>query len=94
MINLNENHSCSKDHYGWELRSYFDSEDKKGNPIRSFKRSYYGKFEHVLNQAIDVECGGCESLEELRSLLLKAGECRLDVITKKEKLDNDNGVGV
>lgn len=78
MIELNEDFSFERDHYGWKLHHWVDGEDKDGNPKRHRHTTYYANLRNLSVAVVDRMVGGCGSMEELTSLLSQAE----DVVTK------------
>ena len=77
-IKITENLSIEPYAHGWMLHK---SEDKvhesgkyKGKGYVSIKTRYYSNLHQLCNAAIDDQLKGCESMEEIRTLLIDARE--------------------
>lgn len=70
MIKLSERYSCSRDRRGWELIELYEGKDKDGKPKMHESKSYFLKLQHVLNAVIDIECGMCNTLDEVHGMLM------------------------
>ena len=72
MIKLNEDYSFEKDPYQWILHSWKTVVNKKdGSTKRQKKTTFHSNILQVCNEIVNREAGKCESMEELRDLLIK-----------------------
>ena len=72
MIKINEKFSCERDKYQWVLTETYLGKDKDGNPKAHTRETYHPKLEQVFSHVIDKTCGDCESLEEMKDMLMNA----------------------
>lgn len=72
MIKVNDRFSFERDQYCWHLHEFRDGTDKKGNPKKSKKTSYYANLSQISKAIIDRTAGGFNSLEEIKELLATA----------------------
>ena len=89
MIKLNENFSCKRDNLQWLL---YQKKPKGTNPFTgevskkdSVKTTYHSNMGQCLNVAIDRTLGECESLEEVRKMLLDSRELVLEACAAATK---------
>lgn len=70
MIKVNERFSFERDKYQWLLHdSHMGKPNKEGVSNLQTKTSYHGSLDQVASQIIERECGECQSMTELLTLL-------------------------
>lgn len=79
MIKLNEDYEFERDQHCWNLHTWSDGKTKEGDHKRSKKTTYHSTLRQLCNAIIEREAGKCESMEELKRLLVNAS----DILTKQ-----------
>lgn len=69
MIKVNERFSFERDKYQWLLHESRLGKDRNGNDKIHVDISFHGNLDQVASQIIERECGECESMAELVTLL-------------------------
>lgn len=61
------------DAYNWILHEHYIGESKKTRePVPAIKSTYYTEFGHLLEAILERCCKKCETIEELKNLLINA----------------------
>lgn len=83
IIIINDDYEMEKDNYQWILYKIKEGVHKDtGEPTKSRKASYHGNLTQVADYILDANCGECETLEEIRDLLVHANKTVVTKITK------------
>ena len=72
MIKFNERFSFERGKYDWHLHEHYMGKDKDGNDKENTRTTYHATLRQICGVIIDRSCGDCESLEEIKELLVNA----------------------
>lgn len=72
MTKVNERFEFERDTWGWILYDWKDSTNRKGDPTRTARNSYYGTINQVGYAILDRTAGQCSEIAEILTAIEKA----------------------